>query len=930
MKIAARIQSWLRAATHRARLEHEMNEELAFHLESRTQELIRRGIAPEEAARRARIELGGATTQKENMRAALGLRLWDDLRADLRYAARTLAKSPGFTAIAIGSLALGIGANTAIFSLANNVLLKRLAVPHPRQLVLFHWVAPRGNVVHHTWGDWDELPGGELTSTSFPYPAYQQLRQSNKSLEDIFAFKDVGRLTLTANGAASAVQAEMVSGNYYASLGVRPALGRPILPSDDGAPGSGAVVVLSDGLWTRVFGRSPDVIGKTILLNSKPVTIIGVNPPDFTGAKSAIQSPDVFLPFCIQPVIAPKGDNPLLSDPETWWMQMMARVRPGVSAATAQAALDTTFQAWMHANLTAPNPDDADGATHVHSESGHEAYPHLTLADGSRGLNESARDLTNPVYLLLALAALVLLLACANLANLLLARSEARQHEMGVRMALGAGRARVLRQVLTESLLLSLLGGAAGFALGYLGRNLIPGLMVPPWDQSVFQSPFDWRVFAFTTVIAVAAGLLFGIAPALRASGKQSGAELKDAARTATKRRKGYAGKAIVAFQIALSTVLVAGAVLFARTLVNLDSVDPGFRTDHLVLFSISLPKTQYPPPKDVQTFRAIEEKLNAIPGVGQASLSDSALISGSVNVDNFTRMDVPPVSGRPTSAYDLAVGQTFFQTMGIPMVAGREFSSTDTAASQKVAIINQALARKYFPDTNPIGKEFHGYYFIDKVPFRIVGVSRDTRYNTLRQQPPPTYYVLYNQLPHAVGQMTYEVRTRIQPSAVVPLLGKAVESVDRDIPLLDVRTQAEQIDDSVRQERLMASITVAFGLLALVLASIGIYGIMAFAVARRTNEIGIRLALGAQVRQVMGMVLREALWLTCIGVAAGTGIALLLSRSLRSMLFGLKPDDPATYVVAALLLALVALLASFVPARAAARVNPIEALRHD
>lgn len=930
MNITARIKSWLRAATHRTRLEHEMNDELAFHLESRAQDLIRQGVSPQEAARRARIELGGTTTQKENMRGALGLRLWDDLRADLRYAARMLARSPGFTAIAIGSLALGIGANTAIFSLASHVLLKQLAVPQPRQLVLFHWVAPRGNVVHHMWGDMDTAPGGEMTSTAFPYPAYEQLRQSNKALQDIFAFKDVDRLTLTANGAASVVRGELVSGNYYASLGVRPELGRPILPSDDGATGTGAVAVISNALWTRAFGRSPAVIGQTILLNSKPVTVVGVNPPDFTGAASAIQSPDIFLPFSMQPVVVPMGDGPLLSEADMWWMQIMARVRPGVSAVAAQAALDTTFQAWMRAKLPVSNTNDSDGAPHENAESGPQAYPHLGLVDGSRGLNEIAGDLAKPVYLLLALAALVLLLACANLANLLLARAESRQHEMGVRMALGAGRARVLRQVLTESLLLSMLGGAAGFALGYLGRNLIPGLLATPWEQNPFRSPFDWRVFAFTAAVAVVAGLLFGIAPALRASGKQSGAELKETAQTVTKRRKGYAGKAIVIFQIALSTVLVAGAALFARTLANLDNVNTGFRADHLVLFSIQLPKAQFPAPKDIQTFRAIEEKLNAIPGVKQATLSDTALISGGINSDNFIRMDAPPASGRPPTAYDLSVGQTFFQTMGIPMVDGRAFNSTDTATSQKVAIINQALARKFFPDTNPVGKEFHGYYFIDKVPFRIVGVSRDTRYNTLKEQPPPTYYVLYSQLPHAMGEMTYEVRTKIQPSAVVPSLRKAVESVDRDIPLINVRTQAEQIDQSIGQERLMAGITVAFGLLALLLACIGIYGLMAFAVARRTNEIGIRLALGAEVRQVMGRVLREALWLTIIGVAAGTTAALLLSRSLQSMLFGLNPDDPITYVIAALLLALVALLASFVPARAAARVNPIEALRHE
>jgi predicted permease len=500
--IFARAKSWLRAATSRSRLEREMDEELAFHLEKYTEQLIRQGLNPQEAARRARMELGAIAVQKEEMRASLGLRLWDDLRADLRYAFRMLLKSPGFTAIAVGSLALGIGANTAIFSVARQVLLDRLAVPHPGELRLFSWTSPKHSVAHHVWGDWDNPGNGNVTSTSFPYPVYQQLREQNKVLQDLFAFKGTGRLTATVDGEAEVVQGEMVSGNYYQALGITPALGRPIRPGDDAVPGSGAVVVISDDYWAKRFSRLPSVIGKAIAINSKLFTIVGVNPANFTGAKNTHASPELFVPFSVQPLILPRPGS-VLDDTGLWWMQIMARSKAGVPDRTAQAALDTAFQAAVRA-FAHPKKD--------------EAIPQLTLVDGSRGMNETGSAMARPVYVLLALAGLVLLLACANIANPLLARSAARQREMGVRLALGARRSRILRQVLTESLLLSLLGGAAGFLLGYLGRNAIPRLMTSHWESNSFDSRFDWMIFTFTAGISILTGLAFGLAPAWRAN----------------------------------------------------------------------------------------------------------------------------------------------------------------------------------------------------------------------------------------------------------------------------------------------------------------------------------------------------------------------------------------------------------------------------
>jgi len=449
-------------------------------------------------------------------------------------------------------------------------------------------------------------------------------------------------------------------------------------------------------LWTRHFGRSPSSIGRTITLNGLPITIIGVNPPGFTGASDAHRSPEIILPISMQPVIMPRRQGSILNDQDYWWVQIMARSRAGVPAPTAQASLDTLFQSIVLAT--------------VNSEK-HEEIPHLVLADGSRGLNTSTSALTDQTYMLLAMVGLALLLACANIANLLLARSAARHREISIRIALGAGRARILQQMLTESLLLSLLGGIAGLAVGYVGRNALPRLVSPSWAQPVLNGNFDGRVFAFTAGISILAGLLFGLAPACKAIRIEASPELKDQTQNVTSRRKGLANKLIVSFQVALSTLLIVGAMLFVRTLFKLNSVDTGFRTDHLLLFKIQLPPSLHRPPQDVILSRKIEERLGAMPGVESVTLSSKPLIANAFGSDSFIRLDKPPGdTSNQGDAWTNAVGQSFFSTMGIPIVVGRGFNTLDTETSPKVAVINQALARKYFPDTDPIGKAFCGY----------------------------------------------------------------------------------------------------------------------------------------------------------------------------------------------------------------------------
>jgi predicted permease len=912
--LLAQPRSWFRAVLRRNRLEAEMEAELASHLEALTADLIRAGHTPAEAARRARIALGPALVHKEGMRASLGLRWWDELRADLRYGVRVLRKSPGFTAIAALSLALAIGANTTIFSVAKSLLYDQLNVPHPEQLRMLRWNGNGNVVVHGMWGDFDSTPQHGMTSSVFSYPAYLELRAHNHVLQDLFAFKEDG-MNATVRGNAQRVTVAMVSGNFYAGLEVRPQLGRGIQPSDDGAPGTGPVAVISDGMWQREFGRSPSVLGQTITLNQAVMTIVGVNPRDFTGAKNVQQASDVFVPLSMQPLVSPKGEQgSLLGDKELWWVNVMGRSRADVPVSQAEAALDVELQAAVRSTMTVNAGD---------------TMPRLQLAEGARGLHWADQTFRKPVYVLMALTGFVLLLACANIANLLLARSAARQREMSVRLALGAGRARILRQLLTESLLLAALGGLGGLLLGYLGRNAIPRLLTNAWERNDFSTPFDWDVFAFTAAVTLLTGILFGLAPAWLAARAELSSSLKESAQTATRRRRGLGGKSIVAFQIALSTLLVVGAGLFLRTLIALNSVDVGFNADSLLLFEINPPGARYPAGKAVHLHAQLEQRLAALPGVDHVAPGSMPYIAHSMSNSDFIPEGESFVESKRRSEDLNVVGNDFFRTLAIPIVAGRAFGPQDTSTSSKVAVINQSLAQSRFPNMNPLGKRFKADRDAKSDWVQIVGICADTRYMDLRDQPPPQFFMPYVQQ-KGVGGMTYQVRTGLSAAALLPSLRQVVQSVDRDLPLIDLRTQREQIDATMQIERTFAALTAGFGVLALALACVGIYGIMAYTVANRRNEIGIRLALGALPGQVRSMILRETFWLTLAGIAAGVAAAVGLTRLVKSMLYGIGPYDPFTLSAGVLVLLAVALAASWIPARRAAGVEPMEALRHE
>jgi predicted permease len=914
-RMAAQVRSWFRAASQRDHLEREMEAELRHHLDALTADLIRAGHPATEAARRARIALGPALMHKEGMRASLGLRWIDEVSSDLRYAVRMLRKNPGFTFIAATSLALAIGANTTIFSIARQLLYQRLNVPNADELVVLRWNGDGKEVVHGMWGDFDRYRESGTTSSVFSYPVYQQLRAHNQVLQDLFGYKE-DSMNATIHGDAQRVNAVMVTDNYFAALKVQPQLGRAIQAPDE-ASGGANVAVISDAVWEREFGRSPAAIGQIITLNQISLTIVGVAPRGFTGAKGVMEFPDVFMPLHLQPVIDPKGKRSLLTDQNMWWVNIMARSKPGVDTHTAQAALDVQLEAAVRATMAVSAGD---------------TMPRIALVDGSRGLHFSDRMFKRPVFVLLGVTGFVILLACANIANLLLARGTQRQREMGVRLAMGAGRARLLRQLLTESLLLAAIGGGLGLVLSYLGRNILPRLLTNAWDRHDYITQFSWMVFAFTAAVTLLTGILFGLAPALLASSTQLSGTLKDTAQQATRRRKGLTGKSIVAFQIAISTLLVVGAGLFARTLIALDSVPIGFNPEHLLLFEIAPPDARYPAGKDVALHEELEKRIAAVPGVGSVTTATIPYIANSMENSDFLpegeSFEDYRRQNKRDAEYFNTVGTDFFHTMGIPVIAGRDFNASDTSGSPRVAIINQALVRKRFPGVNPIGRRFRAGR--DTGPLiEIVGISADTHYTNLRDEPPAQFFLPYVQQPQ-VGVMVYEVRTLAEPAAIAPSLHRVVQSVDPDLPMIDFRTQREQINATMQIERAFAALTAGFGILALALACVGIYGIMAYSVAQRTNEIGIRLALGAQPGQIRSMILRESTWLTMAGIVAGVAGALGCTRLVRSMLYGVAPNDAVTLSAGVALLLGVALVATWIPARRAASVQPMDALRHE
>lgn len=933
----------LRAVFFKGVLDGDLDEEIRTHLEMQREENERRGMSPEEARRAALRSFGGVEQVKEKYRRRRGLPVVETTLQDLRYAARMLLKHKGTTAVAVLSLTLGIGANTALFSVVDAMLLKMLPVEEPENLVLFKSLAPpRFNPGSYNGTSDTDLATGQQVMSSFPHQSFRSMRERPGALTDVMSFGYIsGGLNVSADGRADVAGAQAVSGNYYEVLGVRPLLGRALTDGDDRA-GADPVAVISHRYWQQRFGGAGSAVGKQINLNGVAFTLVGVTPQGFEGTMDVGSILDVTIPIAWEPQVVKARSR--MTGAGVWWLRLIGRLKPGATREQARASLENAFRQSVAEHRVARQAQaQASGGSAIGDlEPGD--YPRLALDPGGQGEMSTRRSYAPSLYLLLGVVGLVLLVACANVANLLLSRAAARQKEFAVRAALGAGRLRLIRQLLTESLLLSAAGGALGVLFALWLKNGL--LAVGEWGGGGLRGlepKLDWRVFAFTAGLSLSTGILFGSAPAWRSTRVDLTPALKEGGRGSSVASRSWLGRGLVVSQVALSLLLLIGAGLFVRTLVNLRSVEPGFNTRNLLLFNAQPALLGYKEERLEGVYRQIAERLETVPGVRAVTFSSSPLLARHRSTRSVylrgALTAAPDAEGRvkPSGPGHIhQVRENFLEAMEIPLLAGRGLRPQDDARSPRVAVVNQTFADEYFPGEYPVGKRFA---FDHKKPdeVEIVGVAGDAKYSSQRAEIPPTMYVSWRQeLPGMVWGVTYEVRTAGDPKGFVAAVREAVRGVDGGLPLDNVKTQIEQADETLARERLFAKLLTLFGLLAQLLAAIGLFGVMAYAVAQRTREIGIRMALGASRRRVLRMVLRQGMSLTLTGIATGLAGAYLLLRYLGSrtdlseMLYGVEVADPFVYVVMAILLTLVTLAACYVPARRATRVNPLVALRNE
>jgi predicted permease len=819
----------------------------------------------------------------------------DAIVQDVRYAIRAMRSSPGFAAVAILSLALGIGANTAIFSLIDSVILKALPVRHPEQLL--------------------QVTPGE--NPFFSNPIWEQLRDRQDVFSGIFAYS-IPRFNLAAGGEARYAQGNSVSGQFFETLGLRAIIGRTFAVADD-QRGCAGTAVLSYGFWRREYGGRANVVGKAISLDNHPFEILGVLEPGFTGVDVGRES-DLYVPLCAEKIT--RGENTLLDEPRAVWLRVIGRPKPGISASQAQARLRTLASPIFEATLP-PNL----------SPEGRDSYLKRTFDTqmAANGLSFLRKDYRQALLVLMAIVGVVLLIACANVANLLLARGAARQREIAIRMALGSGRWRLMRQLLTESMLLSLTGAALGILFAHWGVRLLVGFLSSGQNRVFLDLSIDSRVLAFTAGVAILTGLLFGLAPAWRGTRVDPQSAMKANARGTIEGAKFGLGKALVVVQVALSLVLVVGAGLMLATFFRLETLDPGFERQHVLLVDVNLRNGQYPPARRSAIFAEMLEHLRALPGVRTVSASGMTPIDGTIDAW-YLQFDGYTSKGKEdTLVYDNSVSDRFFETLGTDLVAGRDFNSHDTLESPKVAIVNQALAKKFFAGQNPIGKHYRPEEG-DKLgdPVEIVGVVKGAKYVDLREEDRPVTYLPASQNAKPDESITFELRVAAgSPTSLTSAVRSSIANVNRDASL-NFTTLALQVDESLSRERLLATLSGFFGGLALLLAMIGLYGVMSYNVTRRRNEIGIRMALGAEPTRVLRMVMGEVGLLIAAGLALGLCMALATTRLVASFLYGLTPRDPLTLSLAVVLLAVVASLAGYLQARRASRLEPLIALREE
>jgi predicted permease len=813
---------------------------------------------------------------------------------DLKFAFRQLLKNPGFTAVAVLTLALGIGAATAVFSLVNAILLNSLPVPNPHELRVLHWTGidagPR------SVSGYFNTSGNRVVAESISPSMFAQMREKAAELADVFAFAPLHDAVVRARAEAFPADGMVVSDNFFSALGVRPFIGRVF---DPGAkdPDAARHVVLTFDQWGKHFASDPGVLGQPLTFNGQVLTIVGVLPPGFTGVRPG-------KPYGFYVLMAP--ESPFLeravSVADHWWVSFMARIGPRASDAQLKAALDTAF-----APVAAPFMKQ----------------PGILVQQGGGGLRFDREAYGKPLLLLLAVVGLVLLVACANVAGLLLARGAARQHDLAVRAALGARRWLLARQALAESLVLALLGGGLGVLIGIQGRAVISRVLGPSAEGLSYDLSLDSTVLGFSLAVAFLVALLSGLLPALRAGRADPMSGLKS--RTALGVPRLRAGRALVIAQVGLSLVLLSGAGLYLRTLMNLRQIDAGFDTQKLLVFQLNAGFAGYQDAHLTAFYDRVQTALAAMPGAKGAALTFVPLLDNKSSSGGFAFRSKAMEPSENPQAFRMVVGETYFDTMSIRLLRGRGLRADDAADAPGAIVVNETFAQKYFPDQDAIGHTINTW----RTDWRIVGVCADTKYENIRGDAPPTIYISFRQFPLRHGAF-FAVRSALPPMALASAVRKTVADIDPGVPVGRLTTQEQLIDGTINKERLFATLCTGLGVFAVILCCIGLYGLLSFHVASRTNEIGVRMALGAQRGDVARTITREAFFLAAIGVAVGLPASFAVTKLIQSQLYGVGPRDPATLVIATAVLAVVAFLSAWLPAARAARIDPMEALRHE
>ncbi len=907
-----RLRYWIDSG----RRSEALREEMELHLAEEAAELEADGMTAERARVEARRRFGNVGQKQEESREVWISRFLSELGQDLRYGCRTMAANKAFSALAVLSLALGIGANTAIFSLMESILLRSLPVAEPESLVVLNWHSrpPQEankqwvHVVHGLQGLFWPGDKGALVSGIFPYRAFETLRKENPVFSTVFGYFNGHNRTLAVRGEAMSASTEYVSGEYFRGLGVPPAAGRLIQSADDRA-GASPVAVISFATSQNRFGGAANAIGQPVLVDNVPFTVIGVAPPEFSGVDPAA-APEVYLPLHTYLLAGGARAARMFGDENFYWLEMMGRLRPGVRMAQAQAVLAPRFHQWVAATAK--------------SEGERAKLPELILNPGAAGLGSLRRQYTKPLYVLLAMVGLILAVACANIANLLLARAAARRREMAVRLSLGAGRLRVVRQLLTESVLLASLGGALGVAFAIWGMRTLTFLLSNGQRNVPLHAELNWSVLGVTAALSVVCGLLFGLAPAIQATRPDVLPALKNGRGGGPRRR---AQHVLVAGQIAMSFLILVAAGLFVRTLDKLHSVHLGYARENILLFTVNARQAGHRDPEIAAFYEHLRKRLESIPGVSGATFSHSSLISAG--------LAGPAIGGEMKAgavtiddAGVLAAGPRFLTTMRIPILAGREIDERDQRGSTPVAVISEEMARTYFGNGSPVGRSIT--LVDEKRDLEIVGVSGNVRYGGLKDEEESSMTMLVPASQISPDRMTYALHTAGDPLAYVHSVHAIVREADSRIPVTNVVTQAAEIDRTISREILFARLCAGFAVLALLMACVGLYGTMSYHVARQTGEIGIRMALGARRGAVVWMVLRRVLGLAGAGLAISVPAALTASRLVKAFLFQTQPNDPGTLVAAGVVLMSAAILAGYAPARRASRIDPLAALRQE